>query len=68
MDFHYMAGKVFTSALNLTFSPGEKEQLLFISVLSNDCPTNPVAGFSMRRRTIPPLLGGEGRGEDGRSN
>ena len=33
----------FTSALILTFSPGEKEQLLFVSVLSDDSPVNPVA-------------------------
>ena len=40
---------VFTSARILTFSPGEKEQLLFVSVLSDDCPTNPVAGISVSR-------------------
>jgi len=33
----------FTFALILTFSPGEKEQLLFVSVLLADCPANPVA-------------------------
>jgi hypothetical protein len=47
----------FTSALILTFSPGEKEQLLFVSVLSDDGPVNPVVGLSERRRTILLLLG-----------
>jgi hypothetical protein len=35
-------GMVFTSALILTFSPGKKEQLLFLSVLSAGCPANSV--------------------------
>jgi len=72
MAFRFMAGMangmVLTSALNLTFSPGEKEQPQSGSGFADDCPANPVAGFSERRRMIPPLLGGEGRGEDGRSS
>jgi hypothetical protein len=39
----------FTSALILTFSPGEKEQLLFVSVLSDDGSVNPVARISVSR-------------------
>jgi hypothetical protein len=32
---------VFTPALNLTFSPGEKEQRLYVSGFSADYPANP---------------------------
>jgi hypothetical protein len=46
----------FTSALNLTFSPGEKEQPQAGSGFADDCPANPVAGFAERRRIIHPLL------------
>jgi hypothetical protein len=35
----------FTPALNLTFSPGEKEQPQSNSGFADDCPANPVAGF-----------------------
>jgi hypothetical protein len=42
----------FTSALNLTFSPGEKEQPQAGSGFADDCPANPVAGFAERRRMI----------------
>src|ERR1035438_9224858 len=36
------------------------------SGFAGDCPANPGAAFSRGRRTILPLLGEEGRGEDGR--
>jgi hypothetical protein len=35
----------FTSALNLTFSPGEKEQPQSGSGFPNDGPAKPIAGF-----------------------
>ena len=44
-------------ALILTFSPGEKEQPLFISGFANTCPANPAARISVRRITILLLLG-----------
>jgi hypothetical protein len=44
------------STLNLTFSPGEKEQQLHDSGFTDGCPANPVAGFSKTRRTALPLL------------
>ena len=50
-------------ALILTFSPGEKEQPLFVFRFTDDSPAIPVAGSSVRRRMILPLPGGEGRGE-----
>jgi hypothetical protein len=46
-----------TLALNLTFSPREKEAPLHACLLSADRPANPVAGFSKRRRMILLLLG-----------
>jgi len=52
-----------TLALILTFSPGEKEEPLSVFRFVDDRPANSVAGFSVRRRKILPLLGGEGRGE-----
>jgi len=52
-----------TLALILTFSPGEKEQPSYVFRFADGRPANPVAGTSVRRRMILPLLGGEGRGE-----
>jgi 3-deoxy-D-manno-octulosonate 8-phosphate phosphatase KdsC-like HAD superfamily phosphatase len=46
-----------TLALILTFSPGEKERLLHVSVLLAVCPANTVADFSKTRRNILLLLG-----------
>jgi len=43
--------------------PREKEQPLAVSGFANTSPANPAARISLRRRTILPLLGGEGRGE-----
>jgi len=40
---------VLTFALNLTFSPGEKEQPLHISFLAAGRPANPVADILMKR-------------------
>ena len=54
----------FASALILAFSPGEKEQLLFVSVLLADCPANPVARIFKETANNSPSPGGEGRGED----
>jgi hypothetical protein len=48
---------VFTSARILTFSPVEKEQLLFVSVLLADCPANPVARNFKGTSNDSPSLG-----------
>jgi hypothetical protein len=45
-----------TLALNLTFSPGEKEQQSYILVLRMSVRQNQSRGISKRRRTILPLL------------
>ncbi len=58
----------FTPALILAFSPGEKEQVADVSVFADGCPANPARDISGGPRKHLPLLGGEGRGEDGRSN
>jgi hypothetical protein len=42
-------------ALILTFSPGEKEQPLWLSGFADDRPANPAVRISVRPRTIPPL-------------
>jgi len=53
----------FTTALILTFSPGEKERPAHAFGFADDRPANPVAGFSKRRRTFLPLRSAaEGRG------
>jgi hypothetical protein len=57
---------VFLPALNLTFSPGEKEQQLHAFHFAKSCPANPVAGFFKNAANGLPSHGGEGRGEDGR--
>ena len=46
---------VVTLALILTFSPGEKEQLLAVSGLANDCPANPATRHFKKagRRILP---------------
>jgi hypothetical protein len=49
--------------LTLTLSLGEREQAAKPSNFWGTRTANPVAGFRMRRETILPLLGGEGRGE-----
>ena len=46
---------VLTLALNLAFSPGEKELPWRVFDFSVDGPANPVAGFSKARGTILPL-------------
>jgi Chitobiase/beta-hexosaminidase C-terminal domain len=48
--------------------PQEREQPSGIFVFSNTLPANPTLDFSNKLETILPLLGGEGRGEGGRSN
>ena len=48
---------VLTPALNLTFSPGEKEQRWFASSFASDRPANSVAGFQEKRQKILPLRG-----------
>ena len=57
---------VLTSALNLTFSPGEKEPHLHVSGFAAYRPANPVERIFEGRQMVLPLLGGEGRGEDER--
>jgi len=42
----------FTSALDLAFFSGEKEQPQTGSGFADDSPANPVAGFAERRRMI----------------
>jgi hypothetical protein len=66
MVFRFMVGMAkwngfFTSALNLTFSPGKKEQPQAGSGFADDCAANPGAGISVSRRTIL-LLRGEKAG------
>jgi hypothetical protein len=56
----------FLPALNLTFSPGEKEQRLCDPGFADGCSANPVTGFSKKAANVSPSPGGEGRGEDGR--
>ena len=50
-------------ALALTLSPGEREQRLGVSGLSDGCSINLPYEFTSGLETILPLLGGEGRGE-----
>jgi len=59
---------MFTTALNLTFSPGEKEQHSHISDFADDRPANPVARIFRKPADDSPSPGGEGRGEDGLLN
>ena len=47
----------FTLALTLNPLPQERKSPLADSGFADDCPANPVAGFSKRRRTILLLLG-----------
>ena len=53
----------FTTALNLTFSPQEKEQLLHDSGFADDRPANPIAGFFKVTAENSPSPWGEGRDE-----
>jgi hypothetical protein len=46
-----------TSALTFYPLPRERKLLVDDSGFAEDRPANPVTGFSMRRRTIPLLLG-----------
>ena len=55
--------KIDAFPVTLTLSLGEREQQSRISRLSNARPVNPVAGSDVSLATIPPLPGGEGRGE-----
>ncbi len=55
-------------ALNLTFSPGEKEQQPHVSGFADERPANPVARIFRKAASGSPSPGGEGRGEDGRLN
>jgi hypothetical protein len=48
---------VYTSALTFHPLPQERKSLQADSGFADDCPAHPVAGFSMRRRTILLLLG-----------
>jgi hypothetical protein len=48
---------VFWLALILTFSPEEKEQRWAFRGFATECPANPIAAFSNRRRMILLLLG-----------
>jgi hypothetical protein len=57
---------VLTLALNLTFSPGEKEQQSHVSGFAGERPANPVAQISNETANDSPSPGGEDRGEDGR--
>jgi hypothetical protein len=56
----------FTSALNLTFSPGEKEQPQAGSGFADDCPANPVVRILKKTANDSPSPWGEGRDEGGR--
>ena len=47
--------------------PQEKEPHLHVSGFAADRSANPVACIFEERQMALPLLGGEGRGEDGRS-
>ncbi|MEO7299430.1 MAG: hypothetical protein ABI042_12745 [Verrucomicrobiota bacterium] len=51
------------SALTLTLSPEEREQRSDVRDIFKNSDSDSVAGISLQRNTIPPLLGGEGRGE-----
>ena len=55
---------VWTAPASAALLPAAEKPARF----TNELPANPVAGFLAERRIIPPLLGGEGRGEDGRLN
>ena len=46
-----------TTALTLTLSPGEREQVAACSGYSGAGVANPAAGFRVRWETILPLLG-----------
>jgi hypothetical protein len=53
-----------TMALTLTLSHRMGEGMAIARHrLAGGCPASAVAGFSVRRRMVLPLLGGEGRGE-----
>ena len=67
-NFSCKIGFVFYARPQPDLLPQEKGQRLHVSDIADDCPANPIAGFSTGRRMIHPLLGGEGRGEDGRFN
>jgi len=56
-----------TSALNLTFSPQEKEKLLDDSGFVDERPESPVARIFKRTANNPPSPWGEGRDEGGSS-
>jgi hypothetical protein len=58
---------VLTPALILAFSPGEKGSTRRGFDFSDAGPANPDAGFIKPLKRFLPLLGGEGRGEDGPS-
>ena len=49
--------------LTLTLSPEEREQPLTVGSDASDCPAITDTGHPASRRKIPPLPGGEGRGE-----
>jgi hypothetical protein len=53
----------FTPAIILAFSPGEKEQLLRVSVFADDRPANPAAGLAKDAARVSPSPWGEGRVE-----
>jgi hypothetical protein len=57
---------VFTSALNLTFSPGEKEQPQSGSSFADGCPANSVVRILKKTANDSPSPWGEGRVEGGR--
>jgi len=48
--------------------PQEREQPSAGLVFADDLPSNPAAQIRVRRKTILPLPGGEGRGEGERNN